>query len=104
MSPGDFAELANCVSRLIEDPVEAKRLGAEGQRRVRKEHTWAAVAQRARQALDAARTRMADQQITSLAHVRDNSTTGRAGADCHHDVAELPAVRRDVSINAGERE
>jgi glycosyltransferase involved in cell wall biosynthesis len=64
MSPGDSAELANCVSRLIDDPGEAKRLGAEGQRRVRKVHTWAAVVQRARQALDRAATRMADQPMT----------------------------------------
>ena len=51
ISPGDSVALANSVSRLIENPAEARRLGAEGQRRVREEHTWAAVAQRARQAL-----------------------------------------------------
>jgi glycosyltransferase involved in cell wall biosynthesis len=64
MTPGDSMELANCVSRLIDDPGEAKRLGAEGQRRVGKKHTWTAVVHRARQALDAARTRMADQPVT----------------------------------------
>lgn len=51
ISPGDSLALANSVSRLIENPAEARRLGAEGRRRVREEHTWAAVAQRARQAL-----------------------------------------------------
>ena len=51
ISPGDSVALANSVSRLIENPAEARRLGAEGQRRVRDEHTWPAVAQRARQAL-----------------------------------------------------
>jgi glycosyltransferase involved in cell wall biosynthesis len=75
MSPGDSMELANCVSRLIEDPVEAKRMGAEGQRRVRKEHTWAAVARRARQALDAARTQMADQPVTAAPPTVDRSAT-----------------------------
>jgi glycosyltransferase involved in cell wall biosynthesis len=40
---------------------QAKQMGSVGQRRASKEHTWAAVAKRARQALDAARTRMADQ-------------------------------------------
>ena len=33
------------------NPTEARRLGAEGQRRVREGHTWAAVARRARQEL-----------------------------------------------------
>jgi glycosyltransferase involved in cell wall biosynthesis len=61
--PGDSAELANCVSRLIDNPGEAKRMGAEGQRRTRKAHTWAAVAKRARQALDGAGTRIADQSM-----------------------------------------
>ena len=65
MSPGDPVELANCISRLINDPAEAKRLGAEGRRRVRKAHTWNVVAHRARQALDAARVRMADQPVTA---------------------------------------
>jgi glycosyltransferase involved in cell wall biosynthesis len=60
MSPGDSAELANCVSRLIYDPGEAKRMGAVGQGRVRDAHTWAAVAKRARQALDGAGLEMAD--------------------------------------------
>ncbi len=49
--PRDSAALANSVSRLIENPAEARRMGAVGQRRVRDEHTWPAVAQRARQAL-----------------------------------------------------
>jgi glycosyltransferase involved in cell wall biosynthesis len=65
MSPGDPVELANCISRLINDPAEARRLGAEGQRRVRKLHTWNAVAQRARQALDAARVQIARQRVTA---------------------------------------
>ena len=51
ISPGDSVELANSASRLIENPAEARRLGAEGHRRVRERHTWAAVAQRARHAL-----------------------------------------------------
>ena len=54
ISPGDSVALAACVSRLIDDPAEARRLGAEGRRRVREKHTWAAVALRARQALRAA--------------------------------------------------
>lgn len=53
-SPGDSMELANCVSRLIENPSEARRLGIEGQRRVREDHSWPAVAERAREALLAA--------------------------------------------------
>jgi glycosyltransferase involved in cell wall biosynthesis len=59
ISPGDSLELADCVSRLIDNPVEAEKLGSEGRRRVRDEHTWAAVAQRARRSLDAARDRTA---------------------------------------------
>jgi glycosyltransferase involved in cell wall biosynthesis len=51
ISPGDFSALANSVSCLLEHPAEARRLGAEGQRRVREQHTWADVARRARQAL-----------------------------------------------------
>jgi glycosyltransferase involved in cell wall biosynthesis len=54
MAPGDPVELAECVSRLIDDPGEAKRLGAEGQRRVSDHYTWTAVAQRAGQALEKA--------------------------------------------------
>ena len=77
ISPGDFAGLANCVSRLINDPCEAKRMGSVGQRRVSKEHTWAAVAKRARQALDAARTQMADQSGTGTSRPW---TTGKVGA------------------------
>jgi glycosyltransferase involved in cell wall biosynthesis len=53
ISPGDSVALANSVSRLIDNPDEARRLGAAGQRRVREEHTWEAVAQRARRALPA---------------------------------------------------
>ena len=56
--PGDAEALANSVFRLIEDPVEARRLGAEGQRRVREEHNWPAVAVRARQALEQAQARV----------------------------------------------
>ncbi len=52
--PGDAPGLADSVTRLLEHPDEAGRLGAEGRRRVRERHTWAAVAQRARQALEAA--------------------------------------------------
>lgn len=59
ISPGDASELAESVSRLIDDPAEAARLGSEGQRRVREEHTWAAVAQRARHSIDGARDRTA---------------------------------------------
>jgi glycosyltransferase involved in cell wall biosynthesis len=51
ISPGDPVALANSVSHLIENPAEARRLGAVGQRRVRDQHTWPAVAQRAREAL-----------------------------------------------------
>lgn len=51
ISPGDPAALARSVTRLIENPAQAGRLGAEGQRRVLEEHTWDAVARRARQAL-----------------------------------------------------
>ena len=51
ISPGDSVALASSVSYLIENPAEARRLGAAGQRRVREEHTWEAVAQRARRAL-----------------------------------------------------
>lgn len=51
ISPGDSVALANSVSRLIENPAEARQLGAVGHRRVRDEYTWPAVAQRARQAL-----------------------------------------------------
>ncbi|WP_271586091.1 glycosyltransferase family 4 protein [Bradyrhizobium sp. CCBAU 53415] len=65
ISPGDAAELADCVLHLINNPGEASRMGAMGQRRVRDEHSWAAVARRARQALDAARARMVDQQQRS---------------------------------------
>jgi glycogen synthase len=54
IAPGDAEALAASVSRLLDDPAEARRLGAEGQRRVRQEHTWPAVGQRARQALLAA--------------------------------------------------
>lgn len=54
IAPGDSAALANSVSRLIENPAEATRLGAVGQRRVHDGYTWPAVAQRARQALLAA--------------------------------------------------
>jgi glycosyltransferase involved in cell wall biosynthesis len=77
MSPGDSVELANCVSRLIDNPGEAKRLGAEGQRRVRKAHIWAVVAQRARLALDGAGTRMADQPMTGTLRRRQYSQKGR---------------------------
>lgn len=56
--PGDSSALADCVSRLINDPAEAGRLGAEGQRRVREQHTWPAVAQRAQRALVAAYERV----------------------------------------------
>jgi glycosyltransferase involved in cell wall biosynthesis len=52
--PGDATALADSVSRLIADPAEAERLGEEGQRRVREQHTWPAVSQRARRALRAA--------------------------------------------------
>lgn len=53
--PGDSAQLADCVTRLVANPAEAKRLGDEGQRRMREHHTWPAVAERARQALTSAR-------------------------------------------------
>jgi glycosyltransferase involved in cell wall biosynthesis len=59
ISPGDSNHLAEFVSRLIEDPAEAARLGFEGQRRVREEHTWLAVAERARRSLEAAGSRIA---------------------------------------------
>jgi glycosyltransferase involved in cell wall biosynthesis len=59
ISPGDASQLAESVSRLIEDPGEAARLGSEGQRRVREEHTWPAVAQRARRSLEGAGSRIA---------------------------------------------
>ena len=49
--PQDSEALANSVSRLIDNPAEARRLGAVGQRRVCDGHTWPAVARRARQAL-----------------------------------------------------
>ncbi len=52
--PGDALSLADSLSRLLENPEEARRLGAEGQRRVRERHTWTAVALRAREALAAA--------------------------------------------------
>jgi glycosyltransferase involved in cell wall biosynthesis len=55
ISPGDAVALADCATRLLEDPAEARRLGAEGRRRVRAHHTWGAVAGRARHALVAAR-------------------------------------------------
>ena len=61
ISPDDSEGLAACVSRLIDDPAEAKRLGAEGRRRVLAQHTWSAVEQRARRALDGARMRVAVQ-------------------------------------------
>lgn len=54
ISPGDPVALADCVSRLIDNPGEAEQMGAEGQKRVREQHTWFAVAQRAREALLAA--------------------------------------------------
>jgi glycosyltransferase involved in cell wall biosynthesis len=54
VSPGDAPELADSVTRLLEHPEEAARLGAEGRRRVREQHNWAAVARRARQSLEAA--------------------------------------------------
>ena len=53
--PGDSVALVDSLSRLLDDPAEARRLGAEGRRRVRDHHTWAAVALRARQALATAR-------------------------------------------------
>jgi glycosyltransferase involved in cell wall biosynthesis len=56
--PGDADALARSVSRLLDDPAEAGRMGSEGQRRVYEEHTWTAVAERARQALEAASARM----------------------------------------------
>jgi glycosyltransferase involved in cell wall biosynthesis len=52
--PADADALAAGVTRLLDDPAAAGRMGAEGQRRVREQHTWAAVAGRARQALEAA--------------------------------------------------
>lgn len=58
IAPGDSLALADCISRLIENPATARRLGVEGQRRVREEHTWTAVAQRAQQALLAAYRRV----------------------------------------------
>jgi glycosyltransferase involved in cell wall biosynthesis len=69
IAPGDAAELADCVSRLINDPGEARRMGAVGQRRAGREHTWAAVAKRARQALDAASARMAERPLTGAPHL-----------------------------------
>jgi glycosyltransferase involved in cell wall biosynthesis len=54
IAPGDCRALADSVALLIQDPAAARRMGAEGQRRVREQHTWAAVAGRARQALRAA--------------------------------------------------
>jgi glycosyltransferase involved in cell wall biosynthesis len=56
ISAGDSEALARSVTRLLENPAEARRMGAEGQRRVREQHTWAAVAARAQQALRAARS------------------------------------------------
>ena len=61
IAPGNAPELAASVSRLIDDPAEARRLGAEGLRRLQAKHTWPAVAQRARTALDRARVRVANQ-------------------------------------------
>jgi glycosyltransferase involved in cell wall biosynthesis len=52
--PGDAPSLADSLSRLLENPEEARRLGAEGQRRVRERHTWTSVALRAHEALAAA--------------------------------------------------
>jgi glycosyltransferase involved in cell wall biosynthesis len=57
--PGDSAALADTVTRLLDDPAEARQLGEEGRRRVREHHTWPAVALRARQALVAARRSVA---------------------------------------------
>ena len=55
ITPGDSAALADSVTRLLANPDEARRLGDEGQRRMRERHTWASVAFRARQALTTAR-------------------------------------------------
>ena len=51
ITPGDSVALADSVTRLLADSAEARRLGDEGQRRMREHHTWASVALRARQAL-----------------------------------------------------
>ena len=44
VDPGSTAEVAAAITRLLEDPAEASRLGANGRRRVENEFTWKASA------------------------------------------------------------
>ena len=44
VDPGNTDEVAAAITRLLEDPAEARRLGANGRRRVENEFTWKASA------------------------------------------------------------
>jgi glycosyltransferase involved in cell wall biosynthesis len=99
ISPGDSVELANRVTRLIDDPEEARRMGAEGQRRVRRAYTWSAVARRARQALDKARNRMAN-QLMNGGPTQDGSTARGVDTGFHRDVSENCTPAGSINTNA----